>query len=68
MQWCSCRPVKTCASAAERAGCTVVGGLDLLIGQALLQIELMTGRAVTADLLYAALESERVDRQRVQDC
>ena len=56
------------ASAAQQAGCTVVSGLDLLIGQALLQIELMTGRAVTADLLYAALESERVDRQRVQDC
>ena len=56
------------ASAAERAGCTVIGGLDLLIGQALLQIELMTGRAVAADVLYAALESERVDRQRVQDC
>jgi shikimate dehydrogenase len=56
------------ASAADRAGCTVVSGLDLLIGQALLQIELMTGRAVAPDVLYAALESERVDRQRVQDC
>jgi shikimate dehydrogenase len=56
------------ASAAERAGCTVVSALDLLIGQALLQIELMTGRAVAADVLYAALESERVDRQRVEDC
>jgi shikimate dehydrogenase len=56
------------ASAAERAGCTVVSGLDLLIGQALLQIELMTGRAIAADVLYTALESERVDRQRVQDC
>jgi shikimate dehydrogenase len=56
------------ASAAERAGCIVVSGLDLLIGQALLQIELMTGRAIAADVLYAALESERVDRQRVQDC
>jgi shikimate dehydrogenase len=56
------------ASAAERVGCTVVSGLDLLIGQALLQIELMTGRAVAADVLYAALESERIDRQRVQDC
>jgi shikimate dehydrogenase len=56
------------ASAAERAGCTVVSGLELLIGQALLQIELMTGRAVAADVLYAALESERIDRQRVEDC
>jgi hypothetical protein len=40
----------------------------LLIGQALLQIELMTGRSVAADVLYSALESERVDRQAVQDC
>jgi shikimate dehydrogenase len=56
------------ASAAERAGCTVVSALDLLIGQALLQIEVMTGCTVAADVLYAALESERVDRQRVEDC
>jgi shikimate dehydrogenase len=56
------------ASAAEHAGCTVVSALDLLIGQALLQIELMTGCTVAADVLYAALESERVDRQRVEDC
>jgi shikimate dehydrogenase len=56
------------ALAAKRAGCTLVTGLDLLIGQALLQIELMTGRSVAADLLYTALESERVYRQRVQDC
>jgi shikimate dehydrogenase len=56
------------ATAAKRAGGTVVSGLDLLIGQALLQIELMTGRSVAADVLYSALESERVDRQAVQDC
>jgi shikimate dehydrogenase len=56
------------AMAAKRAGCTVVTGFDLLIGQALLQIELMTGRSVAADVLYAALESELLDRQRVQDC
>ena len=36
----------------------MVSGLDLLVGQALLQIELMTGRSVAADVLYAALESE----------
>jgi shikimate dehydrogenase len=54
--------------AARRAGCTLVSGLDLLIGQALLQIELMTGRFVAADVLYAALESEQVARQRVEDC
>jgi shikimate dehydrogenase len=56
------------AMAAERAGCTVVTGFDLLIGQALLQIERMTGSSVAADVLYAALESERANRQRVQDC
>lgn len=42
------------AEAAGRAGCTVVNGLDLLVGQALLQIELMTGRTVAAEVLYAA--------------
>ena len=56
------------AIAAESAGCTVVTGFDVLVGQALLQIELMTGRSVAADVLYAALESELLDRQRVQDC
>jgi shikimate dehydrogenase len=56
------------ATAAMRAGSTVVSGLDLLIGQALSQIELMTGRSVPAAVLYAALESERVSRQPVQDC
>ncbi len=50
------------ATTAERAGCTVVSGRDLLIGQALLQIELMTGRHVPADVLYAALESREADR------
>ena len=43
------------AEAAAAAGATVVGGLDLLVGQALLQIELMTGRTVPAEVLYAAL-------------
>ena len=46
------------ATAAQRAGCTVVSGIDLLIGQALLQIELMTGRSVAAEVLYAALPAE----------
>jgi shikimate dehydrogenase len=49
------------AAAAHRAGCTVVSGRDLLIGQALLQIELMTGRAVPAEVLYAALLAESVE-------
>jgi len=56
------------AVAAQHAGCAVVGGLDLLVGQALLQIELMTGRSVASEVLYAALESERADRQHVEDC
>ncbi len=45
------------AAAAEREGRTVVNGRDLLIGQALVQIELMTGRSVSADVLYSALAS-----------
>jgi shikimate dehydrogenase len=56
------------AVAAKHVGCTVVSGLDLLVGQALLQIELMTGRSVASDVLYAALESERADAQHVEDC
>ena len=59
------------AAAAERVGCTVVSGLDLLVGQALLQIELMTGRSVGADVLYAALptevESRPPERRHVPD-
>ena len=42
------------AVAAERAGCTVLNGLDLLVGQAVLQIELMTGRRVSPELLLSA--------------
>jgi shikimate dehydrogenase len=42
------------AVAAEAAGCTVIGGLDLLVGQALQQIELMTGRTVAPEVLYEA--------------
>jgi shikimate 5-dehydrogenase len=36
----------------------MISGRDLLVGQALLQIELMTGRPVAADVLYAALPTE----------
>ncbi|GAA1431060.1 shikimate dehydrogenase [Microlunatus lacustris] len=42
------------AVAAEAAGCRVVNGLDLLVGQALLQVELMTGRSVSAETLETA--------------
>ena len=43
------------AAAVAQAGGTVLGGLDLLVGQALRQIELMTGQAVAPEVLYAAL-------------
>jgi shikimate dehydrogenase len=47
------------AQAAIRTGRTVIGGIDLLVGQALRQIELMTGRSVPAEVLYAALPESR---------
>jgi shikimate dehydrogenase len=42
------------ARAAERAGRTVVNGLDLLVGQAIGQIELMTGLTIAAEVLLSA--------------
>ena len=42
------------ASAAQQAGASLISGLDLLVGQALGQIELMTGRTVAAEVLYDA--------------
>ena len=42
------------AVAAEAAGCTVLSGLDLLVEQAVLQIELMTGHVVPTELLMSA--------------
>jgi shikimate dehydrogenase len=45
------------AETVQGAGGTVLSGLDLLVGQALRQIELMTGRVVSAEVLYAALDS-----------
>jgi len=42
------------AAAAERAGRVAVSGLDLLVGQAVLQIELMTGRTVEPEVLLTA--------------
>ena len=47
------------ARAAAQAGCTVIGGLDLLVGQALRQVELMTGQSVPAEVLYSALPESR---------
>ena len=42
------------ATAAARAGVRVLDGLDLLVGQAVLQVELMTGRRPSPDVLRAA--------------
>jgi shikimate dehydrogenase len=59
------------ATTAQQVGCTVISGHDLLVGQALLQIKLMTGRAVAAEVLYSALaaelESGPASRRRVPD-
>lgn len=44
------------AAAAEHAGTTVVSGLDLLVHQAVLQVEQMTGHAVPVGVLRAAGE------------
>ena len=53
-------PTRLAEVAAERER-TVVSGLDLLVGQALLQVELMTGRSVAADVLYAAGRAQLVE-------
>lgn len=44
------------AASAYAAGRTVVGGLDLLVHQAALQVELFTGRAVAVEVLRDAGE------------
>ncbi|MFP5282123.1 MAG: shikimate dehydrogenase [Actinomycetes bacterium] len=51
------------ARAARFAGRTVVSGLDLLVGQALDQVRLMTGSEVAAEVLYDAGRAE-LDRRR----
>jgi shikimate dehydrogenase len=47
------------AAAAARCGRTVLTGLDLLAGQGVGQIELMTGRTVSAEVLLAAVRAAR---------
>jgi shikimate dehydrogenase len=47
------------AAAWAAAGGTVLGGLDLLVHQAVLQVELMTGAAVPVEVLRRALTSRR---------
>lgn len=46
------------ASAAESAGVGVLNGLDLLVGQAVLQVELMTGEQVDPAILMSAGRTE----------
>jgi len=43
------------AAAAERAGCAVVSGLDLLFTQGVRQFELFTGAPAPAEQMRAAL-------------
>ena len=38
--------------AAKQAGCTVVNGLEMFVGQAMQQFELFTGQPAPADLMY----------------
>jgi shikimate dehydrogenase len=50
------------AAAAGRGGVRVLDGLDLLVGQAVLQVELMTGRRPTPAVLRAAGEAALAER------
>ena len=50
------------SSAGEQAGCVVVGGFDLLLHQAALQVELMTGRPAPVDAMRRAGRAELARR------
>ncbi|MGI8458111.1 MAG: shikimate dehydrogenase [Propionibacteriaceae bacterium] len=50
--------------AAESAGAAVANGLDLLAHQAALQVELMTGHPIAAELLLSAGRAELKERAR----
>jgi shikimate dehydrogenase len=52
----------TFAVEAERSGATVVGGLDLLVHQAALQVELMTGAPAPLPAMRAAGEAALAER------
>jgi len=52
------------AAGWERAGGVVLGGLDLLVHQAVLQVELMTGRPVPARVLREAGDAALAARRR----
>lgn len=51
------------AAAAEESGRTLVGGLDLLVHQAVLQVELMTGRPGPLAAMRAAGEAALASRR-----
>jgi shikimate dehydrogenase len=50
------------AAAAQRAGCPVVSGLDLLFTQGVRQFELFTGTPAPAEAMRAALENAATTR------
>lgn len=50
------------ADAAGRAGVRVLDGLDLLVGQAVEQVELMTGRRPSPEVLRAAGDRALAER------
>lgn len=52
------------AAVAEQQGRIVVNGLDLLVHQAVLQVELMTGRTVAPEVLLSAGQAALYRRQR----
>ena len=52
------------AAGWDRAGGVVLGGLDLLVHQAVLQVELMTGRPVPAQVLREAGDAALAGRAR----
>lgn len=52
------------AAAAARAGARVVDGLDLLVGQAVEQVALMTGRRPSPEVLRAAGDAVLADPHR----
>ena len=52
------------AAQAQRAGTAVVSGLDLLVHQAVLQVEQMTGRSVPVSVLREAGEQALEERAR----
>jgi shikimate dehydrogenase len=41
---------------AEAAGCRVISGVEMFLGQALVQFELWTGRPAPSDVMRCALE------------